>query len=396
MTAAAMGDDLIDVRTFLKPTGLEQYRECFMTNLWGGDGRGLSRRKLAQVQMHHLPDMNITRHDHQKIIMARLKELDRIPAVGDEMTPESDVPATGYHSSHVALLARANSSVTSQTGSSRAPGKGADGGRQTLLRRSSSNDSANGAGRRSRKGSSIDATQTWAAIQTARQQLDKDNKTKRLDQMRSRQSTLIRIDLTKAASRRGTFINPATSTPRNATGTEPSVSTAESRAQQAAGHRLSVRAISMPVDAAAEARQRAQEYGNKALKSNTLENQLKELKRTLLQQLCDTMSCEKATIMFLDQHNEVLFFFDGDTCIRFPMSKGVAGYCATTGERLLVNDPYSDPRFNQAIDKQTGFVTRNILCEPIRSRMGGALLAVLQMVNKRGGEGFTEQDSEVM
>lgn len=43
------------------------------------------------------------------------------------------------------------------------------------------------------------------------------------------------------------------------------------------------------------------------------------------------------------------------------MSKGVAGHCATTGERLLVNDPYNDPHFNQQIDKDTGFVTRNIL-----------------------------------
>lgn len=43
------------------------------------------------------------------------------------------------------------------------------------------------------------------------------------------------------------------------------------------------------------------------------------------------------------------------------MTAGIAGHCAMTGERLLVNDPYADPRFNQAIDKETGFVTRNML-----------------------------------
>jgi hypothetical protein len=43
------------------------------------------------------------------------------------------------------------------------------------------------------------------------------------------------------------------------------------------------------------------------------------------------------------------------------MTIGIASHCATTGERLTVNDPYSDERFNAQIDKDTGFVTRNIL-----------------------------------
>jgi len=46
------------------------------------------------------------------------------------------------------------------------------------------------------------------------------------------------------------------------------------------------------------------------------------------------------------------------------------------------------------VDKATGFVTRNILCQPIRMNKGsGNVIAVLQMLNKKkgveGGVGWT-------
>lgn len=41
-------------------------------------------------------------------------------------------------------------------------------------------------------------------------------------------------------------------------------------------------------------------------RANTLEKSLKELKKTVLEEFCDTMACEKATIMFLDAANNEL------------------------------------------------------------------------------------------
>jgi hypothetical protein len=38
-------------------------------------------------------------------------------------------------------------------------------------------------------------------------------------------------------------------------------------------------------------------------RSVTLENQLKEFKKTILEQIVDTLRCEKATLMFIDHHN---------------------------------------------------------------------------------------------
>ena len=43
----------------------------------------------------------------------------------------------------------------------------------------------------------------------------------------------------------------------------------------------------------------------------------------------------------------------------------------------------SFPRFNKAVDEQTGYETRTILCMPITIR--GQVIGVVEMVNKKEG-----------
>jgi adenylate cyclase len=80
--------------------------------------------------------------------------------------------------------------------------------------------------------------------------------------------------------------------------------------------------------------------------------------------------------------------------IRLLNNTGIAGHVFTTGEPLLSHDPYTDPRFNSSIDEQTGFVTRNIVCVPIRT-VKGEIIGVAQALNKRKGE-FTQHDLDVL
>ena len=80
--------------------------------------------------------------------------------------------------------------------------------------------------------------------------------------------------------------------------------------------------------------------------------------------------------------------------IRLLNNTGVAGHVFTTGEPLISHDPYTDPRFNSSIDEQTGFVTRNVVCVPIRT-VKGEIIGVAQALNKRKGE-FTQQDLEIL
>ncbi len=76
---------------------------------------------------------------------------------------------------------------------------------------------------------------------------------------------------------------------------------------------------------------------------------------------------------------------------RFPVGIGIAGYVAETGETMNVRDAYSDPRFNKAVDEQTGYSTESILCMPICIR--GQVIGIVQMVNKSSGH-FTREDEE--
>jgi adenylate cyclase len=80
--------------------------------------------------------------------------------------------------------------------------------------------------------------------------------------------------------------------------------------------------------------------------------------------------------------------------IRLLNTTGIAGHVFTSGEPLIVHDPYDDPRFNRAIDEQTGFVTRSILCVPIRT-VKGEVIGVAQALNRRTGK-FTRHDLELL
>ena len=71
---------------------------------------------------------------------------------------------------------------------------------------------------------------------------------------------------------------------------------------------------------------------------------------------------------------------------RIPIGTGVAGFVAKTRQGLNIKDAYADPRFNRAVDKQTGFKTNSILCLPIFGPISGEgvpeLVGVASLINK--------------
>ena len=76
--------------------------------------------------------------------------------------------------------------------------------------------------------------------------------------------------------------------------------------------------------------------------------------------------------------------------IRILNTSGIAGHVFASGEALIIHDAYEDARFNRSIDEQTGFITRSILCVPIRT-VKGEIIGVAQTLNKKAGR-FTRQD----
>lgn len=73
-----------------------------------------------------------------------------------------------------------------------------------------------------------------------------------------------------------------------------------------------------------------------------------------------------------------------------PKGEGIAGWVAEHNTSIHVPDVERDPRFYSKISQNVGFPTQNILAVPLRVK--GSCVGVLEMINKRGGQSFTDED----
>jgi adenylate cyclase len=71
--------------------------------------------------------------------------------------------------------------------------------------------------------------------------------------------------------------------------------------------------------------------------------------------------------------------------IRILNNSGVAGHVFTAGKGVIVHDAYTNEHFNRSVDETTGYVTRSILCVPIRT-LKGEIIGVAQILNKISGQ----------
>lgn len=80
--------------------------------------------------------------------------------------------------------------------------------------------------------------------------------------------------------------------------------------------------------------------------------------------------------------------------IRVMNDEGIAGAIFQSGEGEIIENAYHDPRFNDQVDRETGFRTQSILCAPIRTAKD-EVIGVAQMLNKETGR-FTQRDLDVL
>ncbi len=76
-----------------------------------------------------------------------------------------------------------------------------------------------------------------------------------------------------------------------------------------------------------------------------------------------------------------------------PMTAGIAGHVASSGESLRIDDAQSHPLFDRAADEKTGFHTKSVLCVPLRDR-SNRVFAVAQLLNRLDGEPFDAEDEQ--
>ena len=125
---------------------------------------------------------------------------------------------------------------------------------------------------------------------------------------------------------------------------------------------------------------------------------LDEILKSLVEITTRELKADRGTIFLNDGETGELYsrvaqgIFQRE--IRILSNTGVAGHVFTNGEGIIVHNAYEDPRFNRSIDEQTGYVTKTILCVPIRT-IKGEIIGAAQVLNKKTGL-FTKADQKLL
>jgi diguanylate cyclase (GGDEF)-like protein len=136
------------------------------------------------------------------------------------------------------------------------------------------------------------------------------------------------------------------------------------------------------------AERKIQEVGifHDVAKALTSSLDLDSILQTIMEKMAEFFRPDTWSLLMVDEEkNELYFAIAVGTAaealknVRLKVGEGIAGWVAKHGERLIVPDVYTDPRFSKRIDEMTKCETRSIICIPLRSKL--RVLGVIQLVN---------------
>jgi adenylate cyclase len=119
----------------------------------------------------------------------------------------------------------------------------------------------------------------------------------------------------------------------------------------------------------------------------------------LMDVVSSTLNADRSSLFLHDPETGELYsrVMQGNVMgeVRFPSNLGIAGSVFTRGEaEIITADAYDNERFNQEVDKRTGYRTKNILCVPIRNK-NREVIGVTQVLNKHAGD-FDAEDRRLL
>jgi hypothetical protein len=124
---------------------------------------------------------------------------------------------------------------------------------------------------------------------------------------------------------------------------------------------------------------------------------LRDVLEAVLYFSMEAVSAEAASVLLLDYEKKNLRFYSVEGPAKpvlltatFPADQGLAGSVLQSQQPEVINDVQHDPRFYGKIDAESGFVTRNMIAIPLTA--GEEKVGVLEVLNKTGGEHFTDEE----
>ncbi|MFO7181135.1 MAG: GAF domain-containing protein [Pseudomonadota bacterium] len=126
---------------------------------------------------------------------------------------------------------------------------------------------------------------------------------------------------------------------------------------------------------------------------------LDALLELILNKLTDLVEADRSTLYLLDESSRELvsrLVVGGQVrSIRMRVGHGLAGTVALTGRPIRVSRAYEDPRFEREWDLLTGYRTESMLAAPLKNHLGRTI-GVIQVLNKKGGGEFTDEDEAIL
>jgi diguanylate cyclase (GGDEF)-like protein len=124
---------------------------------------------------------------------------------------------------------------------------------------------------------------------------------------------------------------------------------------------------------------------------------MKEILSIVLRRLSELILAQNWTLYLLDEEKKELSFevvvgleMNSVSDVRIRLGEGIAGTVALSGEPILVaRDVHKDPRFSKKVDDMTGFVTRSLICLPLK--IEGQVLGVIEVINPEDPALFDER-----
>ena len=140
---------------------------------------------------------------------------------------------------------------------------------------------------------------------------------------------------------------------------------------------------------------------NKIIKAMELVNstvKIDDLLTSIVNVATDLTNADRGTLYLVDKEKGELWskiaLGTEPKEIRLKIGEGIAGNVAKTKTIENIKDVSQHPLFKKDVDKASGYVTKNMLCFPLKNKED-EVIGVLQLLNNKNGE-FTENDEEVL
>jgi len=111
-------------------------------------------------------------------------------------------------------------------------------------------------------------------------------------------------------------------------------------------------------------------------------------------------NCERVSIFLLDPNDNSVWLVRGtgleERAVHVPKSNSLVGQVIHGGRLLTKTDMEHQKGAHEQIDLQTGFISRNAMSAPIFDSSGNKVIGALELLNKRGGGVFDDEDRQYL